>query len=60
MIYAMNVLRLIPCSPRLLSCKAFVEQVEDFCDVELDVFEVEVFLIVFLHLKKIVQLEVEF
>lgn len=47
-------------SPTLLSREPAVQKVENLGDIELDVFEVEVFLIVLLHLKQIVKLEIEF
>lgn len=46
--------------PPLLAGKALVEQREHLGNVELDVFQVEVVLAVFLHLEEVVQLEVEF
>lgn len=46
--------------PALLSRKALVEQGQDFRNIELHIFKVKVFLIVFLHLQEIVKLQVEF
>lgn len=46
--------------PAFLSRKALVEQSKDFRNVELHVFQVEIFLIIFLHLQKIVKLQVQF
>jgi hypothetical protein len=40
--------------PSLLSREALVEKNKDFRHVELDVFEVKVFLVVLLHLKQII------
>jgi hypothetical protein len=45
--------------PPLLSREAFVEQSEDFWDVELDIFQVQVFLVVLLHLEEIVEFEIK-
>lgn len=47
-------------SPSFLACEALVEEREDFWDVELDIFEIEGFLIVLLHFEEIVEFEVEF
>lgn len=47
------------CSPPLFAGKPFVEQVEHFGNVELDVFEVKVLLVVLLHLEKIVEFQVK-
>jgi hypothetical protein len=38
------------CSPALLSRKSLVQQVQHLGDIELDIFKVEIFLVVFLHL----------
>ena len=46
--------------PSLLPCESLVEKDQDFGHVELYVFQVEIFLIVLLHLEKIVQFQVEF
>lgn len=46
-------------SPSFLSRKSLVEQSQDLGHVELYIFEVESFLIIFLHLQKIVQFEVK-
>ncbi len=46
--------------PGLLPSKALVEKSKNLGDVELDVFQVKVVLVVFLHLKEIVELEIEF
>lgn len=45
--------------PPLLPGKPFVQQYKDFRHVELDVFQVQVFLIVLLHLEQVVELEVQ-
>lgn len=45
--------------PPLLPGKPLVEQRKNLGDVELDVFKIQVVLIVLLHFKKIVQLKVE-
>jgi hypothetical protein len=42
--------------PSLLSGEALIQEREDLGDVELDVFEVEFLLAVFLHLEEIVEL----
>jgi len=47
------------CLPSLLAREALVEQREDLRYIELDVFEIKVFLAVFLHLEKVVELEIE-
>ena len=46
-------------SPALLSGEALVEKVEHLGDVELDVFQIQILLVVFLHFEKIIQFEVE-
>lgn len=46
--------------PPLLPSKSLVEQCKDFGDVELDVFEIQLVLVIFLHLKQIIELEVQF
>lgn len=46
--------------PTLLSRKTSVEQPQYFRNVELDVFEIEIFLVVFLHLEQVVQLQIQF
>lgn len=46
--------------PALLPCKPLVEQCKNFGHVELDVFEIQVVLVVFLHFKEVVQLQVKF
>ena len=48
-----------PNSPPFLAREALVQQRQHFGDVELDVFEVEGFLVVLLHLEQIVEFEVE-
>lgn len=45
--------------PPLLPSKSLVEQCKDFRDVELDVFEIQLVLVILLHLKQIIELEVE-
>lgn len=45
--------------PSLLPCKSLVEEDQDFGHVELYVLEVEIFLVVLLHLQKIVQLQIK-
>lgn len=42
--------------PSLLTCEPLVEQDQDLGHVELHVLQVQIFLVVFLHLEKIVQL----
>jgi hypothetical protein len=49
-----------PALPAFLPGKALVEQSQDFRDVELHVFQVEVFLVIFLHLQQIVKLQIQF
>ena len=46
--------------PALLSSEALVEQSQHLWHVELDVFKVQVILVVLLHLKQVIQLEVQF
>lgn len=46
-------------SPALLPCEPTVQKVENLGDVELDIFKIEVFLIVLLHLEQIVKFEIE-
>jgi hypothetical protein len=46
-------------SPALLACKTLVEKGEDLADIELDIFEVEILLVVFLHLQEIVKFQVQ-
>lgn len=45
--------------PSLLPREPLVEQCEYFRHVELDIFEIKVVLVVLLHLKQIVKLEVK-
>lgn len=45
--------------PSLLSCKSFVEERKHLGDIELDIFQIEVFKVVFLHLQEIVKLEIK-
>jgi hypothetical protein len=47
-------------SPPLLPCEAFVEKSQDFRDIELDILEIKIFLIVLLHFKQIIELQVKF
>lgn len=46
-------------SPSLLAREALVQESKHFCDVELDVLEIEVLLTVLLHFEEIVEFEVE-
>lgn len=46
--------------PALLPSKSLIEQCKDFGDVKLNVFEIQLVLVIFLHLKQIIELEVEF
>lgn len=46
-------------SPTALACKSLVEQGKHLGHVELDVLEIEVFLVVLLHFEQIVELQVE-
>ena len=46
--------------PALLPREAFVQQRQDLWHVELDIFQVQVILIVLLHLKQIIKLEIQF
>jgi hypothetical protein len=46
--------------PPLLPSKSLVEQRKDFGDVKLNVFEIQLVLVILLHLKQIIELEVEF
>lgn len=45
--------------PPFLSCEALIKKSENFWYIELDIFQVEIFLIVLLHFKQIVKLEVK-
>jgi len=45
--------------PPLLPGKAFVEESQDLRDVELDVFKVEIILVVLLHFQKVIKLEIK-
>lgn len=47
------------CSPSLLASKSLVEQCEHFGDIELHVFEIELILVVLLHLQQVVEFEVK-
>lgn len=51
--------RFMACLPPSLSCKAFVEESEDFGDVKLHIFEVEILLTIFLHLEEVVELQIQ-
>jgi hypothetical protein len=44
--------------PSLLPCEALVKKNQDLRNVELDVFEIKVFLVVLLHLEQIVELQI--
>ena len=46
--------------PSFLSGEALVEQSQDLGYIELDIFEVEVLLIVLLHFQQVIELQVEF
>ena len=46
--------------PAFLAGEALVEEVQDLGHVELDVLEVEVLLVILLHLEQVVELEIEF
>lgn len=45
--------------PPLLSCKSFVEERKHLGHIELDVLQIKVFEVVFLHLQEIVKLEIK-
>jgi hypothetical protein len=45
--------------PTFLPRESFVQQRQDFCNVELHIFEIEVVLVVFLHLEQVVKLQIE-
>lgn len=45
--------------PTLLSCESLVQEGKDLGDVELDILQIQIILIVLLHLEQIVQLEVK-
>lgn len=47
-------------SPTLLPGEALVQEGQHFSHVELNVLEIEIFLLVFLHHKQIIELQVEF
>ncbi len=47
------------CLPPFLPRKALVEQCQDLGNVELDVFQIQVVLVVLLHLQEVVELEIE-
>lgn len=44
--------------PSLFACESLVQKCKDFRDVELHVFQIKIILVVFLHLKQVVELEV--
>jgi hypothetical protein len=44
----------------LLPCKALIEEGQYFGNVKLDVLQIKVLLAIFLHLKQVVELEIEF
>lgn len=46
--------------PALLPREALVQQCQHLWHVELDIFQVKVILIVLLHLKQIIKLEIQF
>lgn len=46
--------------PALLSRKPFVEQSQDLGDIELDILQVKVLEVVFLHFQKIIEFQVKF
>ena len=46
--------------PSFLPGKSLVQQCQDLGYIELHVFEIEVFLIVFLHLQQVIELQIEF
>lgn len=46
--------------PTFLPSKPLIKQRKHLRDIELDVFKIEIFLVIFLHLKEIVELEIEF
>ena len=48
------------CLPSFLSRKALIEERQNLGNVELYVFEIEVLLVIFLHLEQVVELEVQF
>ena len=45
--------------PALLPCEAFVQQCQHLGDVELDVFEIQIVLVILLHLEQVVELQIE-
>lgn len=47
-------------SPSLLPSKPLVEQCKDLGNIKLNVFQVQFVLVILLHLKKIIKLEIEF
>lgn len=47
-------------SPSLLPSKPLVEQCKDLGDIKLNVFQVQFVLVILLHLKQIIKLEIEF
>ena len=51
--------RLALCSPLLFPRKSLVEKGENLGDVELNVFEIKIFLVVSLHLEQIIELEIK-
>ena len=55
-VHAVNPLR---SSPAPLSRKALVEQREDFCHIELDVLQVQIFLTLLLHFEQVVEFQIQ-
>jgi hypothetical protein len=45
--------------PSLLPCKTLVQESQDLRHIELHIFEIQVLLVVFLHLQEIVELEIQ-
>jgi hypothetical protein len=45
--------------PALLASEALIQQCQHLWYVELDVFEIKIILVIFLHFEQIIQLEVQ-
>ena len=45
--------------PAFFPCESFVQKSKDFCDIELNIFKVKIVLVVLLHLKEVVKLQIK-
>jgi hypothetical protein len=46
--------------PPFLSREAFIQKSQNLWYIELDVFEIKIFLVILLHLEQIIELQVKF